>query len=148
MRALHDTSATSGSLAAGTEVQPKQSAPKGRVRLNERHHGPHRPAAAREGRGRSAQSLAHQNTMARFVEEAFTAQLERLKAELNGGRELQSRTGGFGRAGYRNSSTRRERRCTSSMNNTSALSRPHNAPTRSRGLLRVGPLVSTMRPPA
>lgn len=26
--------------------------------------------------------------MARFVEEAFTVQLERLKAELNGGREF------------------------------------------------------------
>ena len=30
----------------------------------------------------------HQYTMARFVEEAFTVQLERLKAELNGGREF------------------------------------------------------------
>ncbi len=30
----------------------------------------------------------HQYTMARFVEEAFTAQLEHLKAELNGGREF------------------------------------------------------------
>src|SRR5439155_3657395 len=30
----------------------------------------------------------HQYTMARFVEEAFTAQLERRKAELNGGREF------------------------------------------------------------
>jgi hypothetical protein len=30
----------------------------------------------------------HQYTMARFVEEAFTAQLERLKVELNGGREF------------------------------------------------------------
>src|SRR6266545_390606 len=30
----------------------------------------------------------HQYTMARFVEEAFTAHLERLIAELNGGREF------------------------------------------------------------
>jgi hypothetical protein len=30
----------------------------------------------------------HQYTMARFVEEAFTAQLERLKTEHNGGREF------------------------------------------------------------
>ena len=30
----------------------------------------------------------HQYTMARFVEEAFAAQLERLKVELNGGREF------------------------------------------------------------
>ena len=30
----------------------------------------------------------HQYTMARFVEEAFTAQLERLKREHNGGREF------------------------------------------------------------
>ncbi len=30
----------------------------------------------------------HQYTMARFVEEAFTTQLERLKSELNGGREF------------------------------------------------------------
>jgi hypothetical protein len=30
----------------------------------------------------------HQYTMARFVEEAFAAQLERLKVEINGGREF------------------------------------------------------------
>ena len=30
----------------------------------------------------------HQYTMARFVEEAFMAQLERLKRENNGGREF------------------------------------------------------------
>src|SRR5579859_1583444 len=30
----------------------------------------------------------HQYTMARFVEEAFTAHLERLKVDLNGGREF------------------------------------------------------------
>ena len=40
-----------------------------------------------------------QYTMARFVEEAFTAQLERLKREHNGGRESPSRTERFGRDG-------------------------------------------------